>query len=700
MPISQARMVDWKCASCGEATSQITWLAADAVERPDLIERLSDLIESECSSCDRPLNRTMPLLVLRLAKTAPLIAARASGDDLDPIESLGEIVAVVRHELGDAVRDVPGPPAVVTFDEIEAGVGRDIDADAEALRAGASDAARYEPAYRRLLMVIEVNQRRQRIDRGLEELALVGSEQQLREVVGQWPELITDEAEHRVAHHVEEAATEGQRHFAVSMLQTVRLVRQGDFSGAWSMRESVIRAFWEETVAPRLRAFEDARRDASWLEVAQAGRDLLDVLPPGTHPELQADVAGFTATALLHNESADREQRADEAIELGQFAISMLDAFPDIDTPQRRIPILSNLGTAFGFRPRGDPVWNYEQSLTYLTDVIALSWQAGDRDGWAMAQTNLADTLINRGDAGDYDRAREHLALALTHRSRQRNAGDWAFTQLHVGLSYSRDDSGDRAANIQEAIRHFARARDAARSGGDIPLLAQAAHNLAVEQLSLSRMPGTAPAVQSKLLDRAEASALESARLSSAGESPVRFGHAWLMIGKIRATRADRGGATTAFKTALSALTASTAPSETREASRLLLELAEAQGDVELAADTAARLVEAAAAAISARSRAEDRISEHRGRKTTDFRFAANALVRANRLDEAVAALELGRTRELGLLTLDERIDLDLLAHLDPGLRDDVQEVRTSFRADILGLEERSAVPIALKPDR
>ena len=204
-------------------------------------------------------------------------------------------------------------------------------------------------------------------------------------------------------------------------------------------------------------------------------------------------------------------------------------------------------------------------------------------------------------------------------------------------------------------------------------------------------MPDTAPAVQSMLLDRAEASALESARLSPVGASPVRFGHAWSMIGKIRATRADRGGATAAFKTALSALTASTAPSETREASRLLLELAEAQGDVELAADTAARLVEAAAAAISARSRAEDRISEHRGRKTTDFRFAANALVRANRLDEAVAALELGRTRELGLLTLDERIDLDLLAHLDPGLRDDVQEVRTSFRADILGLEERSA---------
>ena len=187
MPISQARMVDWKCASCGEATSQVAWLAVDAVERPDLIERLSDLIESACSSCDRPLSRTMPLLVLRLAKAAPLIAARASGDELDPIESLGEIVAVVRHELGDVVRNVPGPPAVVTFDEIVAGASQDIDADIDALRAGGSVAAGHEPAYRRLLTEIETNQGRQRIERGIEELALVGSEQQLREVVDQWP---------------------------------------------------------------------------------------------------------------------------------------------------------------------------------------------------------------------------------------------------------------------------------------------------------------------------------------------------------------------------------------------------------------------------------------------------------------------------------------------------------------------------------
>ncbi len=690
MPISQARTVDWKCARCGEATSQVTWLAIDAVERPDLVERLPDLIESKCSSCDRPLNRSMPLLVLRLAKAAPLIAARASDDDLDPIEGLADIVAVVRHELGDAVREVPGPPVVVTFDELEAGVGLDIDADAEALRAGAGDAAPHEPAYRRLLMAIEVNQRRQRIESGLEDLALVGSEEQLREVVERWPEIATDEAEQRLGQHLESATTEDRRRFAESMLRTAQLVRRGDLSGAWSVRESVIRRFWDEEVVPRQRAFEDAKRGADPKALAQAGLDLLDFLPSGTYPERRAEVAARTAAALLEGEGADREQNIERAIELLRMVISILDAHPDVDHPQRRVPTLMNLSMAFGIRPRGDPAWSRTQSITLLRDAIDLSWQSGDRDSWAMAQTNLALLLLNRGDAGDVDQAREHLELALNHRSRERDPGNWAFTQLHLGMAYARADSGDRGANLRRAIRHTANARDGARSASQAPLLASAEHNLAAQQYQLSQLAGIAPAHQSELLDRAEASAMESVRLSPVGASPLRFGHAWFTIGKIRSARADQDGAIEALKMALTALSADMGPTEAREASRRLIALAEERDDVDLAADAAQHLIEAAASAISTHSHADDRMSEH-SKSTTDFRFAAHALVRAGRLEKAVTALELGRTRELGLLTLAESIDLGALSHLDPGLRVELENAIASFRADILGLEDRSA---------
>ncbi len=527
----------------------------------------------------------------------------------------------------------------------------------------------------------------QRLDTGLKEIALAGSEDRLQEVVELWPGILTGDAEDRVRQHYQAAVTEGQRHFAASILQTIQFVRQGDFSGAWSIRESVIRTFWQETIAPRMREFDAARQGRDWPEVVRVGGELLDVFPPGTYSEVEVHVAHFVAVALLHDEGPNRDESVDRAIDLGQFALSILDAVPDIDTPQLRIPVVSNLGSAFGFRPRGDSAWNYEQSLAYLTEAVNLSQEAGDRDSWAMAQTNLAGTLTTRGNPGDYDQARRHLALALTHRSRRRNLRDWAFSQLQLGLTYSRDDSGDGAVNIREAITHFSNARDAAQACGDVPLRAQAEHNLAVERLALARTPDTKPADRSMLLGRAEESALASARLSDSDVSPVRYGHAWLMIGKIRAARWDRRAAIDAFTTVLSALSVETAPSELREASRLLLELAEAEGDLTLAGDAAARLVEAAAAVISARSRAEDRMSEHRGRSTTDFRFAANALVRAKRLDEAVTALELGRTRELGLPTLGEGIDLDMLAHLDPGLRDDVLNVSASLREDILAVD-------------
>ena len=690
VPISQARMAAWNCDDCGETTSRLTWLAVDSVQRPDLTARLSDLIEVECPHCRGALRRTHPLLVLRLAKVAPLIAARASGDELDPMESLGKIIAVVQQELGDAVRDVPGPHVVATFDEIEAVVRDDLDADVDALMVGGSEAAGHESAYVRLLRKIATTQGRQRIEKALEELALVGSEQQLREVVQQRLEITTDEAEQRARQHLEQAPTDDRRRFAESMLRTVQLVRRGDLRGAWSVRESVIRRFWEETVVPRQRAFEDAERGASPEALARAGLDLLEVLLPGTYPELRAEVAATTVAALLQGEGADRDQNIERAIELAQTVISILDQHPDIDHPQRRVSTLMNLSAAYGMRPRGDPAWNRTQSLTLLTDAIERAWQSGARDSWAMAQTNLGLLLLNRGEAGDVEQAREHLELALSHKSRKRDPGDWAFTQLHLGRAYARADSGDRGANLRRGIRHSANARDGARSASQAPLLAYAEHNLAAQQYKLSQVAGIAPAHQFELLDRAEASAMESVRLSPVGASPLLFGHAWFIIGEIRSARADQDGAIEALKVALTALSADMLPAEAREASRRLIVLADERDDVDLAADAAQQLIEAAAAAISTHSRADDRISEH-SKSTTDFRFAAHALVRAGRLENAVTALELGRTRELGLLTLAESIDLDALSHLDPGLRVELENAIASFRADILGLEDRSA---------
>lgn len=688
MPVSQAQMAEWNCTGCGVATPRLTWVAVDAVERPDLMAQLSDLLELDCPSCCRPFRRLQPLLVLRLARSAPVIVACARDEEPDPLESLREVVATAQRELGDALRDVPGPAVIVTFDELEAGVQADIDTDVGASEASTSGC---EPYYLRLLGKIKAVQAQQRLEIALEQLALVGSEDHLRSVVERFPEIASEEAEQFVERRLETATTDRSRQFAHSMLETVRLCRRGDPRGAWSVRETVIRSFWEKTVFPRWNAFEEAKRDAPWQQLAQAGRDLLDVLPSGTHSELELDAAVTTMVALLEDEGANRGQHVEYTIELGQLALSIMEAHPDLDHPKLRLQIATNLSAAFGMRPHGDPTWNRTQGITHLIETLERFPRDVDRDSWAMAHTNLALLMIDRGESGDHAQARNHLQLALTHRSRQRDPRDWAYTQLNLALAHSRDGSGDLRTNVERAIEHSANAREAARSTADTRLLAHAEHNLAAEQYRLSQMAGIAPADQSALLDRAEASAIESGRLSAEIEAPLPYGRAWLIVGRIRSARGDKRGATKAFKTALTVLSADRGPSEAREASRLLMELAQEQENVELAADAAEQLTEAAAATISAHSRADDRFSEHRGERSTDFRFAAQALVRAQRLEEAAVALEHGRARELGLLTLTERLNLDTLSHLDPTLCSRIEEAGAAFRADILGLGDRSA---------
>ena len=695
MPISQARMTEWSCGGCGKATSRLTWLAVDAVERPDLVAQVSDLLKCECPCGHRALRRTEPLLVLRLAKAAPVIAARSSDDELDPLESLGEVVATVQRELGDALRDVPGPAIVVTFDEIEAGAHADIDTDVEKAPAGAGGAAGRESAYGKLLRKIVAIQNQQRIDVGLDELARVWSEAQLREVVERFPEIMTDEAEALVAAGLDRASTEVEQRFVKSMLRALQLSRRGDIGAAWSAREAYLASYWEETVAARFREFEDASRGASRQLLAQAGGDLLAVWPLGVHQELQVEVAATTLGALLDAEGADNPQNVEDAVALGQRAISILEARPDLDHPERRLPIAINLSGALGMRSRGDPAWNLSQAIVLLKEALDRFPRSVDPDSWAMAQTNFALLLIDRGEAGDHDQAREHLKLALTHRSFRRNPRDWAYTQLNLASTYSRAESGSSWANVQRAIRHSAKARVGARLTNDKRLLAQAEHNLAAEQYRLSQMAGLKRRKQTRLLHRAEASATEAARLSPVTESPHRFSRAWLTIGRIRSARGDEEEAIEAAKTAMAAMSLDTAPTETRETSRLLMELAEEQGDVELAADAAEHLVRAVVATASSRSRAQHRFSVQRAKKSTDIRFAAHALARAGRLTEALVAIESGRARELGLLLLAERLDLDTLSHLDPRLSDQVEAIGTAFRVDILGLEGHSMPDLA-----
>ncbi len=694
MTISQIRMSEWHCSRCDAVKSRPTWLAVDAVERPDLIVQLPDLIHHDCPGCRQRMKRCQPILALRMSRAAPLIATQESDEDEDPLDSLGDVVSTVWSELGDARLEIPGPALLVTLEELESATGRDIDRDLDAARTEPAGTSNHPVSYTSLLRKIAAHEMSARMVAGFQELERATGEQPLREVVARWPELLSDEAE-SFLRELADSGHEDAPPSAKMLRETVRLCRQGDFATAWERQETTLRAYFERTFIPLLNAYQDARRGSDPARMVRAGRSFLDAMPPGADPKLEVEAAATTATALFHDESASAAESVEEAIALSHRALLLLDAHPELDDPPQRIALLMNLGAGYRNRAKGDPNANLSKGIDYMTDAVDLLGKFEDPDVLAMAQTNLGLFLVERAGAGDFDAARVLFERALRHRSFARSPRDWAFTQINLAIAYSHAESGDRVSNRRRAIHHSEEGRTAAATAGDTLILVQAEHNLAVQRFELARLLDAEPKEQAQLLDRAEASGFEVVRLCSNAGLPHQLGSAWLMIGKARLARNDRDGAVAALTTSLSVLSSASYPESSRQASSLLRALAEELEDFELAADAASHFVDAAAAVIARRARSRDRLAELHAEANDEFHCAVSALVRAGRLVEAALSVERRRAGELELLTLSELLDLDVVSYLDPSLSAQVQELSDAQRGDILGLQQVSQADLS-----
>lgn len=695
MPISQARVTDWVCDVCGGISPRLTWLAVDAVERPELLANFQDLVEMECQACGHAVPRSISLLVLRAAKTAPLLVGCANDDEQNPFDDLAEVVAEIHSALGDADRVVSGPAIPISFEQLRVALLEDIDADvqlpSEARHRPGAATAEYQEVLDRVKMVQSFH----RIQAGLDQLVRVANKDQLDDVIQQYPELATEEAQQAIELMLSGDTSQGIRTAVAPIREVIRLIRQGDTQAAWLTWESNLRQIWDAEIAPRLEMFQAGDRSQDPKSLAEAGLQLLGSMPPNHSPEQEALIGARTVAALLADEGPDRPQSIERAIDLAHRVIAVLDTHPEIDRPDNRGILLMNLGMAHSERPKGDPTENLTVAIDLLSESLRYLQATQDRDSWAMTLTNLATLLLEQGDPSDVDEARAHLELALTHRSRRRNARDWAFTQISLGVVHSHSHSGHQPTNLRRAIRHTVRGRYAARKASDLRLLAQAEFNLCVQQLNLVRTLGAESEDLDDLLRRAEESAKESARLCPIESSPLQFGRAWFLAAEIRLANGNRQGAIAALRTALTGLASDVAPSDARASARMLLRLAEDEGELDIAADAAERLAEATSRAIFKRSMFQDRQLEQREQESTDFRFAAAALVRADRLEAAVLALEAGRGRELGLLTLGDYLDLDTLSHVDPDLSRRVNELAFGYRSDILGLDQQAALGIS-----
>ena len=131
-------------------------------------------------------------------------------------------------------------------------------------------------------------------------------------------------------------------------------------------------------------------------------------------------------------------------------------------------------GLAYGERVKGDPSENIDRAIASLRDGLAQLDGSDDGELRAMMQTNLAVALIrSRRDRLTDARAAVRLCReALTYRSPERDADNWAYTQINLAyalqilVEMDEGDRGEAGSAYQTAIDHGEAITDRALVGG------------------------------------------------------------------------------------------------------------------------------------------------------------------------------------------------------------------------------------------
>jgi CHAT domain-containing protein len=699
MPISLATRADVTCPRCGASAETTDWVAIDLVERPDLRPYLAagEWIASTCPRCRGEIPRTERLLVTRLAPVAPVLLG-LSYERLDvggdPVTESAELIEDVRGRMGADVREVPGPLLVLPFDVLALAAGRDLEADAENVDAAIAGVTAAVPAlatnYALFLTTVRDSMFERRLGLALNNLLAVQSVGELAALFSEYPELATEQAHAEVAQWVEDADDDEERHVARSQLEMLERAAGGDFDGAWEAYRQAVLEMSVSYLTPRIASlfarldeFEE-RRD--WTGALAVAEELLEMgrITGGEHIEAPASLRA--ATALYEMPGAGRAERIERAVALLARVIEIYDSRADLNEPLARAHVLQNLGAALAERLHGDPLANQERAIALQREVLELITKEDDGGLWAMSQTNLGLSLLERANAqprrefeweeetadeaeaaADIEEAIEHFNAALEWRRFDRDPRDWAYTQINLGLAYSRRLRGEREENLRQSHDHYSEAARGFAAAGDDEHYAQALHNMSSDKLVLAGLETTSASARHELLTEAAEDARASLAARSLDDAPVDAGRASRQLGDCLRALDDRDGAIAAYRIALEGLTPEVAPRHARDTARALADLASEADNWPLAAEAWEVAAEGAAGAWESRATARGRVLELRENLNV-FRWAAYALARVGRLERAVEVLELGRARQLANWVATDVIDLERLRVLDPEL--------------------------------
>ena len=117
----------------------------------------------------------------------------------------------------------------------------------------------------------------------------------------------------------------------------------------------------------------------------------------------------------------------------------------------------NNLGNAYLARIRGERMENIEISICCYQDALKVRTREKFTEDWAQTMSNLAGAERTRANE-NIESAIQRLHEILEVRTSNAHPRDWAETQNNLAIAYTDRIHGERAENIQQAIKHYEQA--------------------------------------------------------------------------------------------------------------------------------------------------------------------------------------------------------------------------------------------------
>lgn len=428
------------------------------------------------------------------------------------------------------------------------------------------------------------------------------------------------------------------------------------------------RAAWEtyeRAIAASTEIGEELDRERIKIDAAIAEQRADDVIAIADAAIPRAHEAGLMLMVSLFYESRGKGlmqlTRGDRAANLEAAIASYEEAGRRAAEEGHRAEVHMHLGLAYRERIRGDRAQNLERALFFLRDSLSLLDDSTPPEIWAIVRTNLASTLLlgDRGDrVADLREAANLCRAALAYRTPQRDATDWAYTQLNLGailqdLALLGDgDLSDAEAVYRKVIGEARRVPGWMQGTAHCDLgrlLRISTNHDDEEQMAMVESP--------QLLERTEREdrvVLESARqhfdtglpLTEDDWFPIRRGRALSEYVAVLARLEFVNESIAAGEEALAILRPTSAPGECMRTARALASQLADRGEWSRSVDAWRDAVEAAELSFHGWLDTDAR-QRQMGEAGELARWASFALAQVDEDIEAAIVLEAGRTREI-----------------------------------------------------